>query len=188
MTFVVVYDACVLYPAPLRDILIETAVSGLISAKWTRQIEAEWIRNLEKNRPDLSKELLQRTADLMSQAVPDALVENYASLIEGLSLPDADDRHVLAAAIAANAQVIVTFNLKDFPTTVLDEFGIEAVHPDTFLINQLDLSIGAVVSAIKKTRGRLKNPEKPPKNYIETLSSVGLPGFADRIKEYQELI
>lgn len=188
MLFVVVYDACVLYPAPLRDILIETAASGLISAKWTKEIESEWIRNLLKNRPDLPPALLQRTADLMVQAVPDCLVENYSPLIEGLELPDENDRHVLAAAIRANAQVIVTFNLKDFPATVLDEFGLEAVHPDTFLINQLDLSIGAVISAIKKTRARLTNPEKTPDDYIETLASVGLPGFSDRIKEYRELI
>lgn len=188
MIFVVVYDACVLYPAPLRDILIETAASGLVSAKWTKEIEAEWIRNLLKNRPDLSDTLLQRTADLMVEAVPDSLVTHYTALIEGLQLPDDDDRHALAAAIRANAQVIVTFNLKDFPSETLDEFGIEAVHPDTFLINQLDLSIGAVVSSIKKIRARLKNPEVSPNDYIERLASIGLPGFADRIKEYRELI
>jgi len=107
MRYTVVFDACVLYPAPLRDLLLRLSISGLFSAKWTDQIHDEWITNLLETRPDL-EDKLPRTHELMNQAVPDCLVTGYKSLIENLKLPDADDRHVLAAAIRAGAQAIVT--------------------------------------------------------------------------------
>lgn len=113
MAFVVVYDACVLYPAPLRDLLIRLARTGLFRARWTEQILDECFRNLLANRTDLRAEQLNRTRELMVRAVPDCLVTAYEPLIDGLELPDADDRHVLAAAIRSAAQSIVTANLKD---------------------------------------------------------------------------
>ena len=110
-----VYDANVLYPAPLRDLFIRLAQAGLVRAKWTDTIHDEWTRNVLKNNPMLSSERLTRTRSLMNEAVRDCLVSGYEVLIDSLSLPDPDDRHVLAAAIRAGAQVIVTYNLKDFP-------------------------------------------------------------------------
>lgn len=98
-----VYDACVLYPAPLRDFLMWLALSGRFRARWTADIHKEWKRNLLKNRPDLTLEQLDRTSMLMDRAIPDGEVTGYEALIQGLSLPDADDRHVLAAAIRCNA-------------------------------------------------------------------------------------
>ena len=150
MRFVVVFDACVLYPAPMRDFLIRLATAGLFAAKWTDRIHDEWTRSLLATRPDLAN-ALKRTRSLMDQAVPDCLVEGYEPLIEGLSLPDPDDRHVLAAAIRAGAQTIVTINLRDFPAPSLAPFGIEAVHPDTFVEQQLDLHEGAVVTTANAT-------------------------------------
>lgn len=108
--FTAVYDACVLYPAPLRDFLMWLGLSGRFRARWSAHIHDEWQRNLLKNRPDLTKEQLRRTASLMDTAIPDGLVHGYEELINGLTLPDPDDRHVLAAAIRCNASVIVTFN------------------------------------------------------------------------------
>ena len=134
-SFTAVYDACVLYPAPLRDFLMWLALSGLYRARWTEEIHCEWKRNLLKNRPDLTIEQLDRTSQLMDLAIPDACVDSYEDLIVGLSLPDDDDRHVLAAAIRCGADVIVTFNLKDFPIRSLEPFGIEAQHPDEFVEN-----------------------------------------------------
>lgn len=109
--FTVVYDACVLYPAPLRDLLMQLALSDLFRARWTEQIHAEWIRNVLKNRPDLTLEKLTRTKELMNSNVRDCLVTNYEYLIPSLQLPDIDDRHILAAAIAGGAEASVTFNL-----------------------------------------------------------------------------
>lgn len=117
--FTVLFDACVLYSAPLRDFLMHLAMTDLFRAKWTDEIHDEWIRNLLKNRPDLTQERLQRTRDLMNSSVRDCLVSGYVDLIPSLTLPDQDDRHVLAAAICGGADVIVTYNLSDFPSTPL---------------------------------------------------------------------
>jgi predicted nucleic acid-binding protein len=114
--FTAVFDACVLYPAPLRDLLMWLALSGRFRGRWSEQIHDEWKRNLLKNRPDLGLEQLNRTSMLMDLAVPDALVTGHETLIESLALPDPDDRHVLAAAVRCGASVIVTFNEKDFPS------------------------------------------------------------------------
>lgn len=187
MSFIVVYDACVLYPAPLRDLLLELAISGLFAAKWTETIHDEWIRGLLRSRPEL-EERLQNTRRLMNEAVPDSLVENFEPLIDGLQLPDANDRHVLAAAIKCNAQIIVTSNLKDFPPEFLEPYGIEAMHPDEFIEHQFGLSPGVVIAAAKRIRARLKNPKMSQKEYLETLASRGLPVTADLLREFSELI
>ncbi|MCA9419011.1 MAG: PIN domain-containing protein, partial [Candidatus Omnitrophica bacterium] len=108
---IVLFDACVLYPAPVRDFLLQLSVTGLFRARWTKDIHNEWIANLLESRPDLNLKQLERTRDLMNLAVPDSLVTGYESHIPSLDLPDPDDRHVLAAAIEGNAETIVTFNL-----------------------------------------------------------------------------
>ena len=109
MAFIVLYDACVLYPAPLRDLLIRVAKTGVVRARWTDAILDECFRNILEQRPDLKPEALKRTRELMTQAVPDCLVTGFETLIDSLTLPDRDDRHVLAAAIRVGAQAIVTF-------------------------------------------------------------------------------
>jgi predicted nucleic acid-binding protein len=113
--FTALYDAYVLYPAPLRDFLVRLAATGLFRARWTNRIHAEWIGNLLAQRSDLTRERLERTRDLMNEHILDCLVTNYEDLIEAIQLPDEDDRHVVAAAIRGRADVIVTFNRKDFP-------------------------------------------------------------------------
>jgi len=116
------------------------ALTGLFRARWTDQIHAEWIGSVLKNRPDLTREKLERTRSLMNAHVLDCLVTGHEDLIEGLTLPDPDDRHVLAAAIRSSASVIVTFNLDDFPPKYLDELGIEARHPDEFIARLIKLA------------------------------------------------
>lgn len=131
--FTALYDACVLYPAPLCDLLVQLALTDLFRAKWSELIHDEWMRTLRQNRPDIDPTQLQRTKELMNAHARDCLVENFESLIPGLSLPDPNDLHVLAAAIASNCDVIVTFNLKDFPSETLGTYGIAAKHPDDFI-------------------------------------------------------
>jgi predicted nucleic acid-binding protein len=118
MTFTVVYDANVLYPNTLRDLLIRIAQSGTVQAKWTNAILDEMLAALRRSRPDIPAEKLERLRDLMNKAVRDCLVTGHEPLIEGLKLPDPEDRHVLAAAIKAGAQVIVTRNLKASKTAL----------------------------------------------------------------------
>lgn len=187
MHFVVVFDACVLYPAPLRDFLMRLATTGLFAAKWTDRIHDEWTRNLQQRRPELGPQLA-RTRALMNQAVPDSLVEAYEPLMDGLSLPDPDDRHVLAAAIRCGAQMIVTFNLRDFSKEALDRYGLEALHPDVFVEHQFDLHQGLVIGAAKQHRAALGKPPKTAEEYLETLAAQGLVVTADRLREFADLI
>ena len=172
--FTAVYDACVLYPAPLRDFLMWLGLSGQFHARWTSEIHEEWKRNLLRNRPDLTADQLNRTVALMNQAIPGGLVTGYEGLIGDLSLPDPDDRHVLAAAIHCNARVIVTFNEKDFPASALKPFGVEAQHPDVFIKNLFELDQAVVVSAAQRQRAQLKNPPLSVENYLDILLRQGL--------------
>ncbi|HDS3856734.1 TPA: PIN domain-containing protein [Legionella pneumophila] len=172
--FTVLYDACVLYPAPLRDLLMQLALTDLYRAKWTNRIHEEWIRNVLKNRPDISRNILEKTRDLMNFHSLDSLVEQFEDIEASLQLPDANDNHVLAAAIVSNSDVILTFNLKDFPASELDKYGIEAQHPDDFLMHLTDLDFDLFCDALKETRGRLRNPPKTIEQYLETLLNQGL--------------
>ncbi len=174
MAFVVVYDACVLYPAPLRDFLMRLARTGLVRAKWSEAILDECFRSILASRPDLSAASLARTRDLMNRAVADCLVGGYENFVEGLTLPDPNDRHVLAAAICAGAQVIVTFNLKDFPAAPLASFGMEAKHPDDFVMDQIGLASGAIVNVIAEQAQALKNPTRSIPELLDTLRECGL--------------
>ena len=140
MARIVLYDACVLYPAPLRDLLMRLALTDLFQARWTDRIHDEWTRNVLANRPDVTPESLARCRQLMDEHVPDCLVTGYEALISTLTLPDPDDRHVLAAAVHGGAGSIVTFNLDDFPASVLEQFHTEAVHPDEFIVRLWDES------------------------------------------------
>jgi predicted nucleic acid-binding protein len=174
VAFVVVYDANVLYPNTLRDLLIRIAQTGLVQAKWTVQILDEVFTNLRTNRPDLDPARLDRTRDLMSRAVRDCRVTGYESLVEGLSLPDPDDRHVLAAAIRARAQVIVTHNLADFPAEALQTWDIEAKSPDDFVLDQLDLNRDAVYGAVQRVADSWANPPGTVADIIAALERDGL--------------
>lgn len=167
------YDACVLYPAPLRDLLVHLAITAPFRARWTLQIQDEWISNLLQNRLDLKRERLERTRALMNQSVRDCLVTDYESLIPALTLPDPNDRHVLAA-IVTKADVIVTFNLADFPASALQAYGIEAQHPDSFIRRQLDSSPDAVLLAVQRQRESLTNPTKTVEELLDTLERQGL--------------
>lgn len=187
MRFVVLLDANVIYPAPLRDFLLTLATTGLYAAKWTDRIHDEWIHSLVRNRPELEVHL-KRTRELMNEAVPDCLVTGYEDLIGGLTLPDPDDRHVLAAAIRCGAQIIVTNNQKDFPAEVLDLYGIEAMHPDVFIEYQFGLRPNLVIKAAKKQRSRLRNPPKSPEEFLEKLSSQGLVVTAELLSEFKDLV
>ena len=123
-TFGAFFDANVLYPSGLRNFLMHLALTGIFRAHWSAAVHEEWLRNLIKNRPDLTREKLERTRHLMDKALPDALVTGYEHLVDAIELPDRDDRHVLAAAIRCGASVIVTLNLGDFPRQALANYSI----------------------------------------------------------------
>ena len=182
-------DACVLYPLAMTDALMSLATAGFFSAKWTTKIEEEWIGAIEQNRPDLVGRLDVRK-DSMREAIPDWEVPESAwmQLAHKLELPDPEDTHVLAAAIAGHADCIVTSNLQDFPAAVLDGFGIEAIDPDTFIINQWDLDPVNAISAFKRMRARRKKPNSSPSDFADALEIGGLPSTAERLRAAAELI
>jgi predicted nucleic acid-binding protein len=186
--FTALYDACVLFPAPLRDFLMHLALAGLFRAKWSNEIHEEWIRSVLEQRPDLPRAQLERTRDLMNAYAEDCLVTNYQSLISAVALPDPNDQHVLAAAIRSGADVIVTFNLKHFPATELDKYGIEAQHPDEFLTHLIDLAPHAVCAAAKRQRESLRNPPKSIAEFLDTLERLGLPQTVAGLRQFTELL
>ena len=108
--------------------------------------------------PTSTRQKLARTRELMNRAVRDCLVTGYEPLIAALTPPDPDDRHVLAAAIKARAQVIVTHNLKDFPSSALEAWDMEAKPADDFILDQIDLSREAVYGAVQRIGGLLEEP------------------------------
>jgi hypothetical protein len=183
--FTALYDACVLYPAPLRDLLMHLAMTGLFRARWTDRIHDEWIRNVLANRPDLKRSQLERTRRLMNAHVLDCLVSGYEKRIDGLILPDPDDRHVLAAAIHCRADLIVTYNLNDFPVRTLDPLGIHAQHPDSFLVDLMELDAAGVCAAAKRQRQSLRNPSMTVREFLDCLAKQKLSRTAARLEEFR---
>lgn len=183
--FTVIYDACVLYPAPLRDLLMQLALSDRFRARWSNTIHDEWIRNLIKNRPDINPSALERTRDLMNSNVRDCLVEGFEYLIPSIDLPDKDDRHVVAAAIHSGAETIITFNLKDFPIAVLSSFNLEAKHPDDFILDLFDLHPASVLEALTNQRKSLKTPSKSVDEFLDILLQQGLTQTVSMLKDWK---
>ena len=187
--YTAVLDACVLYQLAIADSLMSIAVTGLFAAKWTTKIEEEWIGSLENDRPDL-KERLGSRGDDMREAVPDWEISEAAwiSIAGSLKLPDPNDVHVLAAAIAGHADCIVTRNHQDFPGSILAAHGINVIDPDQFIVNQWDLENVPVMVAFKGMRARRKKPTENVEDFARTLERNGLPVTAQKIREAAALI
>lgn len=175
MAFDATYDACVLHPAGLRDLLVRLAMSGMYRAHWSNDILDEMVRSILRRRPDLTINQLERTRRLMCDAVRDCLTTGYEELIDGLHLPDPDDRHVLAAAIRSGSQVIVTENVSDFPAEVLEIFNIEAQTPDVFVLHLVDLSPRTVFSVLEAQAADLRSPPMTIDELLDHLAQSGLP-------------
>lgn len=179
----VVCDANVLYSAALRDLIMELAVGDVFEPRWTEEIHGEWMRNVLLNNPNLTLERLVRTKNLMNASIKNCLVTGYESIVPELELPDPGDRHVLAAAIRCGANLLVTFNLRDFPTENLRQYDIEPLHPDEFILRFLNFNFEGICKAAEKQRIRLKNPPKTPDEYLQTLVELGLPLSSARMRE-----
>ncbi len=162
-------DASVLYPATLRNLLMHLAVAGVFRPRWTDKVQDEWTTTLLRDRPDLDAARLAHRRGLMDDYILDARVTGYEPLIDGLVLPDLNDRHVLAGAIHGGVSVIVTVNLRDFPAATLAPHGIEAQHPDVFVRSLIEDDADAVVAAVAEHRAALVNPSKSPDEYLAML-------------------
>jgi hypothetical protein len=167
-------DANVLYPAPIRDLLLNFAEDELFLPRWSEKVQQEWVNNLLSNRPDLDSKRLSRTIKLMNEAFPEALIENFESQIDKLSLPDLKDRHVLAATMKSGATIIVTANLKDFPKSVLGNYGIEAIHPDDFALKLIISHPSVSLQSFSRMVSVLRNPPQSFREVLNTLHACGL--------------
>lgn len=189
MTYTALLDANVLYPAVTRDLLMRLAVTDIYKARWSADIHREWIENLLENEPHRERGRLERTRDLMDQNVRDALVSGYEELIPAIAgLPDPGDRHVLAAAIAGRCDVIVTFNLRDFPEAIVSSYGIEVIHPDEFLSSHLSLAPGLFCACVKRIRAQLKTRPFSVEDYLASLVACGLVATAQELEQYSAVI
>lgn len=128
----VLLDTCVLYPTVMREVLLGVARTGTFRPLWSARILEEWARAARKLGPDGEAQARGEIA-LLRAAWPHAEVTWPPSLEARLWLPDPGDVHVLAAAIAGSADVIVTLNARDFPRNVLAEDGLGRADPDAFL-------------------------------------------------------
>ena len=145
-----------------------------MQAKWTEQILDETMRARTRNHPDVTAEKLQRLRHLINESVRDCLVTGYEPLIDVLKLPDPDDRHILAAAIKAGAQIIVTANLRHFPADALTPWEIEAKSPDDFILDQINIDSRIVYSCVSDIATIRKNPAQTVEDVLGELESAGL--------------
>jgi len=185
---VAVLDANVLYPAALRHLLIWLAVVDAFQAQWTDLIQDEWTRSLLRDRPDLDARRIAKTRELMDAKLSSALVTGYEPLIGGLTLPDPDDRHVLAAAIHSGATIIVTKDLGHFPDLALAPYGIAARHPDEFIRSLFDKDPDAVIEGVRSHRADLVNPPRSPADYVAALETQGLLSTAEALRPVADRI
>ena len=186
--YIALLDANILYPAPMRDLFLQLAVSDVFRTKWSADIHREWIEALLRNQPERDRAKLERTRRLMDEAALGSLVTGYEPLIASLSLPDPGDRHVLAAAIAGRCDVIVTQNLDHFPEAALAPFHLQAQHPDEFLYQHLTLAPGVFCGAVRKVRARLLHPAYSIEQYLATLTRQGLVATASELHAFAELL
>ncbi len=178
----VVCDANVFYSVVLTDVLLSLAVAGLFRPRWTEQIHDEWMRNLQHNRPELEWAKIQRRREFMDIAIEDCLITDYDELIPTLKLPDVNDRHVLAAALQAKASLILTFNLRDFPASILSAYHITAMHPDEFLTGLFEDQPEAVFEALEQMRERKTRPALSREELWQKIANQNLPQFMSRLK------
>ena len=180
---IVVYDACVLYPFHLRNLLVQFAVEGVVHARWSDTIHEEWIRNLAQGR-GIPRQRLIVTRDLMNEVLPDADVRNYKRLIPGITLPDKNDRHVLATAIASGASTILTWNMKHFPKSVTVAHGVMAHNPDRFLTALATRDIEMAAAVVDSARANLRRTVPTAKEYLTALQQQGLKSFVKKLQRH----
>jgi hypothetical protein len=181
---VAVFDACILYPFHLRNIVVQAAVDRLVEARWTDAIHDEWIRNLTTAAPAIPTERLKVTRRLMNEALPTALISRYEELIPKVTLPDPNDRHVVAAAITANATLILTWNLRHFPPTELKKFGLRRMTPDAFLSNLFDKVPHLVIGSLANARQNLSKTRVSAPDLIGVLEHQKLVQLAKRVEQH----
>ena len=188
MSIAAFLDASVLYPAITRGILMYFAAFDTYQPLWSDAVHREWVGALLRSRPDLNPNRIARTRALMDAHFNNATVTGYEPLIATLTLPDSNDRHVLAAAIHGGASVIVTANLKDFPATALAPHNITAQHPDIFISSLLDTNPQSAITAFATDRSAMANPPMTAAEYLAALEAHDLRRTASALRAFTSQI
>jgi predicted nucleic acid-binding protein len=170
-------DTCVLLKPYLCDTLLTISECGVYRPLWSSDVLVELDRNLRKR--GASEQQVAHRLDQMQRHFPDAEVTGYRHLI-GAMENDPKDRHVLAAAVWGGAEVLVTENLKDFPEAAVGRFGIDVLHQDEFLLDQLDLAPELVLAALRRQVSRYRQAPRSVDDLLEILANEGhrCTGFA----------
>jgi predicted nucleic acid-binding protein len=180
----VILDSCVIFPMPLCDTLLSAAEDDLYCVHFSQEILDGATRNLVKN-GKMTDAKAARFQTMLKNTFPEAMVEVPSSLVEAMT-NHPGDRHVLAAAIIANAKIIVTDNLKHFPKKALEPYGIEAQHPDVFLTQLFDNDPESIVEVIRQQAEKLKKPPLTVAELIDNLQKNNrVPEFVRRVRLYE---
>jgi predicted nucleic acid-binding protein len=176
--FVALLDANVLYPIWLCDVMLTMAETEVFQVRWSEKILEEAERNVKRKRPDAAA--ISRRFQHIRRSFPEAMVTGYEAL-ESAMANDPKDRHVLAAAVVGRADVIVTFNLGDFPSGACEPYDIDVQHPDEFLCNQWDLDEELMADAMER---RLGDYESPPLSLEQLLQNLerDTPSFCEVVR------
>ncbi|WP_017595715.1 PIN domain-containing protein [Nocardiopsis potens] len=181
MAFPAFLDTCVLYPAYLCDTLLRLAAANAYRPLWSADVLDELSRNVVER--GIAPEKAGHRIAQMNRAFPDAMVHGYETLVAGMR-NDPKDRHVLAGAVRANAEVIVTFNIKDFPDAALKPYDVLAVHPDDFLLDQLDLYPGLTLGVLEKQAASYRREPATVPGVLALLERTGVPRFAAEVRRH----
>lgn len=185
---VAVLDANILYSATLRDLFLRLTVERVFQPKWTMEIHEEWIRGTLRHHPKVTRDDLESIRATLDRYGWDWEVPPFAPLVETLILPDAGDRHILAAAIAAGAESVVTFNLGDFPARILKQYGINAEDPDQFALRLLNSRPDAFRRAVRRQREGMQDPPRTAGGYLTLLKRSRLVRTARQLSAFKDYI
>lgn len=176
--FPVFFDTSAVFGGALNDVILTLAERGLFRPLWSADVLDELRRTLL--RYGIDTDAVDYRIDAMRHAFPDAETSGYADLTPAMT-NDEGDRHVLAAAVRANAEVLVTFNLRHFPASALEPYEIEARHPDDFLLDQFDLHEETTIDGIRAVAASYEHPPLTVADLLRRLEAAGVPRFAERV-------
>lgn len=175
-------DACVLVPIVLADTLLRIAERELYRPLWSDRIVNEAKDAVAAIHPEITVDRIAKRFAAMDEAFEDAQIRGWERFEKRVILPDPDDRHVVAAALRGEANAIVTTNVRDYPADAVRPLSIEVVHPDEFLLDQLERAPRVVLEILREQAEHARNPHMPLIDLMARLDRSGVPDFADEVR------
>jgi predicted nucleic acid-binding protein len=180
---VAVLDANVLFPFLMGHILSYATFLGLIDGRWTDEIEREWVENAVEFHGEVERQGIEGRRDAMNRAMPHAKIAGHQRRIDSIAFADPDDAHVIAAAIEAGADFIITCDRAFLETGALSGYPFSALHPDALLSRIMERERVLFVEMIESARRSLRNTDPTLPEYVAMIEQTGLPLVAGRLRE-----